>query len=229
MSVALQRENFILHRLHSISGVVPVGFYMVQHLTLNSFSLAGPDKFNAVIEFFEGIPKHILLLMEIGIIWLPLLFHCVYGLFITNRAKTNYIGTKYGWNENRMFYFQRASGIVIFLFLIYHSITTTIAKYVSGSAETIKFDAMHTKLTSFGFLPLAFYALGILCASYHLSYGLWNICVRWGITISDSAQAKVQKISAVAFVVITCLGWAALVGFVMPHGSAAPLHASLVR
>ncbi|MEJ5171677.1 MAG: hypothetical protein WHU10_11875, partial [Fimbriimonadales bacterium] len=84
--MALNRENFLLHKLHSLTGIVPIGFYMLQHLTLNSFALAGPDKFNAVIAFFEGMPKHILLALEIGVILLPILFHGVYGLFITQRA-----------------------------------------------------------------------------------------------------------------------------------------------
>ena len=41
MSLALNRENYFWHKVHSLTGVIPVGYYMVQHLVLNSFSLAG--------------------------------------------------------------------------------------------------------------------------------------------------------------------------------------------
>ena len=85
MAVNVSRENFVLHKLHSLTGVVPVGYYLVQHLVLNTFSLAGPGKFNSVIDFFESMPKFLLPLIEAGLIWLPLLFHSVYGLFITDR------------------------------------------------------------------------------------------------------------------------------------------------
>ena len=219
MAVITTRENYVMHRIHSITGVMPVGYYMVQHLALNTFSIAGAEKFNAVIEFFEGMPKHFLLAMEVGMIWIPLLFHAIYGLFIISRAKNNYFTTKYKWSENRMFFLQRVSGIAIFAFLLYHVFTTTVAKYVSGNAETIKYAAMAERFQNP--IVLAAYVLGILAASYHLGYGLWNFCIRWGITVTDAAQQRIQKISGVVFIAITLMGWAALVGFfIHPNDSA---------
>jgi succinate dehydrogenase / fumarate reductase, cytochrome b subunit len=211
MAVITTRENYVMHRIHSITGVMPVGYYMVQHLALNTFSIAGAEKFNAVIEFFEGMPKHFLLAMEVAMIWIPLLFHAIYGLFIISRAENNYFTTKYKWSENRMFFLQRVSGIAVFAFLIYHVFTTTVAKYVSGNAEVIKYAAMSERFQNP--IVVAVYAIGILGASYHLGYGLWNFCIRWGITVTEAAQQRIQKISGVVFVAITLMGWAALVGF----------------
>lgn len=215
MSVALNRENFVLHKLHSLTGIVPVGFYMLQHLTLNSFSLAGPAYFDGVIHFFESLPKHILLAMEVCAIWIPLLFHSIYGFFISTRAKPNFVGTKYGWSQNRMYWLQRVSGIVIFAFLLFHVSTTTVAKYLTSNSDAIKFAGMQKTFTSYGYAILAIYMVGILASSYHLSYGIWNICVRWGITISEQAQVRVQKFSFVMFIGVTLLGWGALGGFLI--------------
>lgn len=192
---------------------MPVGYYMAQHLTLNTFSLAGPEKFNGVINFFEGMPKHFLLATEVLMIWIPLLFHAVYGLFIISRAENNYFTTKYKWSQNRMYFLQRLSGILVFAFLIYHVCSTTVVKYVTHDAERIKFDAWSHNLQNP--VLLLIYLVGIASASYHLGYGLWNFCVRWGITVSDEAQIKVQKISAVVFVGLTLMGWAALAGFLI--------------
>ena len=217
--MALNRENYLLHKLHSLSGVIPIGFYMLQHLTLNTFSLGGPEKFNAVIGFFAGMPKHFLLGLEVVAIWIPLLFHSIYGLFISSRAKNNYFTEKYGFSENRMYTFQRWSGIFLFVFLTYHVLTTTVAAKLRGE-DMILFAAWHEKLTSFGYIFLVFYMLGIVASSYHLSYGIWNFCIRWGITISEAAQVRIQKVSAALFVGITLLGWAALFGFVIPHDGA---------
>jgi succinate dehydrogenase / fumarate reductase cytochrome b subunit len=221
MAVSLTRENFVLHRIHSLTGVMPVGYYMAQHLVLNSFSFAGRDKFNGVIEFFEGMPKHFLLATEVLMIWLPLLFHAVYGLFIISRAENNYFTTKYKWSHNRMFFLQRLSGILIFAFLIYHVSSTTVYKYVTGNVESIKFDAWHDKFHNP--LMLAVYALGILASSYHLGYGLWNFCIRWGITVSEAAQTRIQKLSAVVFVGLTLVGWLALAGFLINKPGSAPV------
>ena len=215
MSLAMNKESYFWHKVHSLTGIVPVGFYMLQHLTLNSFSLGGAQKFDAVIGFFEGIPIHLLLLLEICVIWLPLFFHAIYGLFIIGRGDSNYFSTKYKWSQNRMYTLQRYSGVFLFFFLIYHVLSTTVQKYFTGSAAAILYAGWHQHLTEyFGFF-LIVYALGVLAASYHLAYGIWNFCIRWGITISEQAQMRVQKFSGAFFVVITLLGWAALGGFLM--------------
>jgi succinate dehydrogenase / fumarate reductase cytochrome b subunit len=217
MAVTLTKENFFWHKVHSLTGIVPVGFYMLQHLVLNSFSLAGPQYFDGVISFFESIPPHILLILEVSLIWLPLVFHAIYGIFIINRGQSNYFTTKYNWSQNMMYTFQRWSGIFLFLFLTYHVISTTGVKYWNGSAEGIRYAAMHSYFMHPWWLVL--YMVGILCASYHLCYGIWNFCIRWGITISERAQMKVQRFAFVMFVVVTVLGWAALVGFLIPKYS----------
>lgn len=220
MSVAVGRENFFWHKLHSLTGIIPVGFYMLQHLTLNSFSLAGPDKFNGVIAFFGSIPWYVLLTMEIALIWTPLIFHAVYGLFIVNRGQPNYFGTKYGWSQNRMYTLQRWSGLFLVAFLLFHMSTTTALKYVKHDDALIMYNAWQTKLKSGFYWQFAVYIVGILAASYHLSYGIWNFCIRWGITIGEKAQARVQKFSFGMFICVTLLGWAALVGFLIHAPSA---------
>lgn len=220
MSLALSKENYFWHKVHSLTGIVPVGFYMVQHLTLNSFTIAGPDQFDGVIHFFEALPKHLLLVLEIFAIWLPLLFHAVYGLFIVNRGQPNYFEGKYKWSQNRMYLLQRWSGMFLFLFLAFHVATTTIAKYIAGSPTSIEYAAWQQKLSSYGYILFIVYLIGVLAASYHLSYGVWNFCIRWGITISEKAQLRIQKFAFGMFVVVTLLGWGALVGFLIhePHG-----------
>jgi succinate dehydrogenase / fumarate reductase cytochrome b subunit len=219
MAVNITRENYALHKLHSLTGVVPVGYYLAQHLVLNSFSLAGPGKFNSVIDFFEGFPKFLLPIIEATLIWIPLLFHAVYGLFITDRAKPNYFATKYKWSQNRMYTLQRWSGVFIALFLVYHVTTTTGLKYLNHDADVVKFQAWHDKLTSLSYGILVVYLLGVLASTYHLCFGLWNFSIRWGLAVSESAQRKVQKFSGFAFVALTLVGWLALVGFLMPHAS----------
>lgn len=209
------RENYLLHKLHSLSGIVPVGFYMVQHLTLNSFSLAGPEKFNGVIRFFAAIPPHILLALEIGAIWIPLAFHAVYGVFIVARNSDNYSMPAYKFRENRYYRLQRWSGIVAFLFLCAHVWTTTVATKTQGHAA-IEYEAWNSLLTGNGYIVFALYALGLTACAYHLAYGVWNFCIRWGITINEKSQMAMAKVSAFVFVALSLLGVSALYGFINP-------------
>jgi succinate dehydrogenase / fumarate reductase cytochrome b subunit len=214
MAIAITRENFLLHKLHSLTGIIPVGYYMAQHLLLNSFSIGGPEKFDGVINFFDSIPRFLLILMEVCLIWIPLLFHGIYGLYIYGRAKPNFVGTKYVWSQNRMFTFQRWTGVYLFFALIVHVITTTGAKYYNNDSELIKFATWHDRLTHAPYLWLIFYLLLVLTASYHLGYGIWNFCIRWGITVSDKSQLAMQKVSLLVFLGLTVLGWGALGGFI---------------
>jgi len=209
------RESYFWHKVHSLTGIVPVGFYMVQHLTLNSFSLAGPTRFNGVIGFFASMPTHILYLLEIVAIWVPLAFHAVYGVFIVSRNDDNYSRPAYKFRENRYYRLQRWSGVAAFFFLIGHVATTTLRAKAQGEA-VIQYDAWHQLLTSNGYIVFVLYAIGVTACSYHLAYGIWNFCIRWGITISEKSQAAMGKFASAAFIALSLLGIAALFGFIRP-------------
>jgi succinate dehydrogenase / fumarate reductase, cytochrome b subunit len=211
--MAIARENYFWHKLHSLTGVVPIGFYMIQHLLVNSFSIAGPAAYEGVVTFFAGVPWHVLIFLEIFVIALPLTFHAVYGIFITARAENNYFTRKYKWSQNRMYLFQRVTGIIAFFFIIFHVIDTTGRVKLHGH-EAISYAAWYEKLTGGYYIMLLIYMIGVLASSYHLAYGLWNFCIRWGITVSQRSQETMQKISLVLFIVVTLLGWVALYGFV---------------
>ena len=46
----LERNEFLLRRLHSLSGIVPVGAYMVIHLITNASVLDSPATFQRSVD-----------------------------------------------------------------------------------------------------------------------------------------------------------------------------------
>lgn len=134
-------------------------------------------------------------------------------MLITSRAMPNVSQPALRYRENWMYTFQRASGIFIFLFLCYHVATTSVYAKIYG-VETIKFAAWHEKLTSYHYFFLYVYLLGVFTSAYHFSYGLWNFCIRWGLTITTRSQLTMQKVSTLIFIVVTALGWSSLFGFI---------------
>ncbi|MCE9559301.1 MAG: succinate dehydrogenase [Armatimonadetes bacterium] len=207
------KENYFWHKLHSLTGIIPVGFYVVQHLTLNTFAFAGAEKYDAVILFFEGVPPQILWFLKIFVIFLPLVFHAIYGMFIVSRSEGNYSQAAYKFRENRYYTLQRLSGMFLFFFLIFHYITMPIQNVLHGPENTVMYKNWAAYLLSFGGLPLLMYVLGITSAAYHLAYGIWNFCIRWGITISEQSQMRMGRFSFGAFIAISGLGIVSLVGF----------------
>jgi succinate dehydrogenase / fumarate reductase cytochrome b subunit len=201
-------DNHVLHRLHSLSGIVPIGIFLVQHLTLNSFALASPAHFNAVIDFFnENMPWHLLFVLEWGFIFIPLLFHALYGLVITAHGQVN-VG-RYGYWRNWMYLWQRITGVILVVYIAAHVWGTTISHRLFGTS--IHYEGMVEYFRSP--LVVAFYLLGITSATFHLSNGIWNFCIRWGITVSEKAQQACARVCAVIFILLTALGWTALFAF----------------
>lgn len=212
--LSIGRENFFWHKLHSLTGMFPIGYYLVQHLTLNSFSLGGPSYFNGVVSFFAGMPKHFFYAIELIFIWIPILFHAIYGLFITSRSMPNVTQKAFRYRENWMYTLQRISGLVAFAFLAYHMTATTIYAEIYGT-HLIEYSSWQENLSRNGYLLLYVYIIGVVSSSYHFSYGMWNFCIRWGITIKERAQMTMFKVSTITFFALVITGSAALAGFFM--------------
>jgi len=79
-------REFANRRLHSLLGVVPIGVFLIQHLTVNHFATRGEEAFNNAAHFMENLPFRYFL--EIFVIFLPLLYHAIYGIYIAFTAKT---------------------------------------------------------------------------------------------------------------------------------------------
>ncbi|MCJ7839826.1 succinate dehydrogenase cytochrome b558 subunit [Lederbergia sp. NSJ-179] len=202
------KNEFYWRRLHSLLGVIPVGVFLVQHLVINHFATSGEEAFNKAAGFVEGLP--FLIFLEFIVIYIPLLFHGILGIYIAFVAKNNPI--RLGWFRNWMFTIQRITGIILLAFIAWHVYQTRIQAAL-GNAE-VNFQMMEDILSNP--LVLILYILGILSATFHLSNGLWSFLVRWGITQSPTSQRISSWVMGVLFVVLSIIGVRAALAFVFP-------------
>ncbi|MFH1539766.1 MAG: succinate dehydrogenase [bacterium] len=172
--------HYILRKLHSISGILPVGVFLLEHLFTNSFAIQGAESYDGKIEFLQSFPY--LVLFELVFIIVPILFHGIYGLVITAGMGSNV--HLYPRVRNWMYAFQRASGMVAFAYIFYHVYTLRVCNLLFGAE--VSFQKMTTVLEN-GWV-FAFYVVGLFAAVFHLTNGIWNFCITWGITIGHSAQ-----------------------------------------
>ncbi len=202
----LPMVSFYVRRLHSLTGVLPIGAFLVEHFFTNSFAMFGPEVYNSMVEFFMGLPY--ILLIEITLIWLPILFHALYGLYIIVSGQANV--RRYGYLRNWMYLLQRVSGVVAFAFILYHVYATRISGLLTGTHAS--FESVQQSLQS-PFI-LFFYVVGVLSASYHLGNGMFGFCITWGLAIGD----KTQRALSIACLLLTSglalFGLAALSYFV---------------
>ena len=197
--VAASRRQFLLRRLHSLTGILPIGLYVLVHLGINSFAASGVESYNQIAEFLESLPY--LLAIEIPLIWLPILYHAGYGIYIHATGKPNPF--QYAYANNWMYWLQRWSGIVTLVFIGWHFWQTRLANYLYG--EVIEFRMMAEIFADPRWV--AFYVVGLTAVSFHLGNGLRTFLLTWGGVVGDRARRKIAVACAVfgAFVLIFAL------------------------
>ncbi|WP_414049892.1 succinate dehydrogenase cytochrome b558 subunit [Macrococcus animalis] len=203
--MASSEKSFALRRLHSLLGVIPLGVFLIQHLVINHFAAISPESFNKASDFMFNLPFKIVL--ETVVIYIPILFHAIYGVYIAFTSKNNV--TKYSTFRNWMFLLQRLSGIIAFIFIAIHVWQTRVQ---AAFGFHMDYEFMHNLLSN----PIAFtgYAIGIISVIFHFANGLWSFAVSWGITQSDKSQKVMAFVSLGAFLIITLIGMRALFAFI---------------
>ncbi|MBO8177298.1 succinate dehydrogenase cytochrome b558 subunit [Aeribacillus pallidus] len=198
-------REFYNRRLHSLLGVIPVGVFLTQHLVVNHFATRGEEAFNEAAHFMESLPFRYAL--EIFVIFLPLLYHAVYGLYIAFTAKNN-IGN-YGFFRNWMFFLQRITGVITLIFVTWHVWETRVA---AAFGQDVNFEMMENILSTPGMI--AFYVVGVVSTVFHFANGLWSFLVSWGITISPRSQMIATYVTLGIFIALSWVGIRAIFAFV---------------
>ena len=221
-SRALFKDSYLLHKLHSLSGVLPIGAFLIFHLTVNAYSLRGDGEtaFNTAVKAISYAP--FVMILEIGAILLPILFHAIYGLMIVAEMPGPGGNTShYGYGRNWLYTFQRWTGVLAVVYICFHVYDTTVLKYMTeltaGEAgKELGFQSVSYRAMAWRFadpLYLSFYLVGIASACLHLGNGIFNFCVRWGLTIGKEAQRVAATAGWGLGIALTLLGGATAINF----------------
>lgn len=192
-------RNFWVRRLHSLSGIVPIGGFLAFHLYENYAASRGADAYNEMTHRLQSLPGAVA--AEILVIALPLLFHGVYGLFIAGTAKPNVVSN--GYVRNWMYFLQRVTGVVVFAFILFHYWTTRLVQLTDHESLDLFRQVQAAVANPWIY---AFYIAGILSATFHLANGIWSFSIVWGLTVGPRAQRRMLYISAVVFVALSVVG-----------------------
>lgn len=217
MAIRLSR-TFILRKLHQLTGIMPLGVFLLEHFYTNSKALNGAADFNTAVKDLQSIPY--ILLIEISGIFIPLIYHAVYGLVITAEARPNNL--YYPYSRNWFYTIQRVTGIILFFFITFHVLnfrfglipglnTLSVAHHPEESFQIVSRE--------FRMAPIFIvYLIGITSTVWHLANGVWLFLVDWGITIGERAQ-KIAGYACLGFgVVLLAVGINAAVAFIRPGG-----------
>jgi len=231
----MQSHHFLLRRLHSLSGIVPVGVFLIMHLTTNSTIAWGGlnsrahaegwmnraiATFQHEVEFINNMP--LLLIIEITL-WVSIAFHSILGVYYATTGSPNNAHYRYGGNAR--YTLQRLTGYFGIFFIFYHVATLRWgwSWLVPGGTEWSHEYAASTLAAAlqggtegFGGWGLAvsiFYFVGVSALVFHFANGLWTAAITWGITVSRAAQKRWGYACAGLGAVLMIMAWVSVVGF----------------
>ena len=111
------RHEFLIRRLHSLSGLIPVGAYMTVHLLTNATVLGGSEFFQQQVDQIHKLGPA-LPIAEWTFIFGPLLFHALVGVAIMRGIVPN--TGNYPYSSNIRYTLQRVTGMIAMVFILYH-------------------------------------------------------------------------------------------------------------
>ena len=197
---------------------MPLGIFVLEHFYTNSKALAGAAAFNEAVKDLQAIPY--ILLVEIGGIFIPLIYHAVYGLVISVEMRPNNL--HYPYARNWFYTIQRLTGFILFFFILFHVLNFRFGMIPGLNTVSV---AHHPEQSfaivgkEFRMVPIFIvYMIGITATVWHFANGIWLFLVDWGITIGERAQ-RLTGYACIAFgLVLLAVGINAAVAFIRPGG-----------
>jgi succinate dehydrogenase / fumarate reductase cytochrome b subunit len=217
LAIRLSR-TFVLRKLHQLSGIVPLGLFLLEHFYTNSKALTGAADFNSAVKDLQSIPY--ILFVEIGGIFIPLIYHAVYGLVITAEARPNNLA--YPYPRNWFYLVQRITGVILFFFIAFHVLNfrfgmipglnrISVADHPSQAFDIVSGEFHMVSI-------FIVYMIGISATVWHFANGIWLFLVDWGITIGERAQ-RLTGYACIGFgIFLLLVGINAAVAFIRDGG-----------
>jgi len=202
------QRHWMLRRLHSLSGIIPIGGFLFFHIFENSYVVHGAATWWKESEFTRTLPFE--MVIEALLLWIPITYHAIYGLVITVTSQPNVM--EYDYERNTQYTLQRITGIIALAFILFHFFTTRGWFYLSG-VET-NYDRMHDFMMNPVYLSA--YIIGTLSCLYHLTNGIFTFCITWGIAIGPRAQTLVNRACVALFVAFSVMAVVTLISFRAP-------------
>src|SRR5271155_4920438 len=190
---AADQRHWILRRLHSLTGLVPIGAFLFFHIFENSYVTHGGDAWWKESEFTRNLPFQVI--VEALLLWIPISYHAAYGVVITMSADPNV--SEYSFERNLPYTLQRITGILALAFILFHFFTTRGWFYLSG-VET-NYARMHDFMMNP--LILSIYVIGT---------------ISWGITVGPRAQTMVNRACVALFLAFSVMAVVTLISFRAP-------------
>lgn len=185
------RHYFFWRRLHSFTGIFPIGVFLIEHLYTNFGIVLGPSSFQTDVDFLWGLPG--LFYLELFGIWVPLGFHGLLGLFY-GFFRNSPNARVYRYGDNRRYTWMRITGAIALVYIFFHMATMRWGWNFGGWFTPFDWnDAAKSTAIAVQFAwpwVFIFYLIGLLATVYHFANGMWTAAITWGMTLTPASQRR---------------------------------------
>lgn len=198
-------HSFALRKLHSLTGIVPVGAFLLFHLFENLKIGLSPQSYEAAIKaLWEMAPRPVFYAIELGLLVVPILFHALYGFYVWYTGQSN--AGEYPYRRNWLYAAQRWSGLVVFLFILQHVWNLRVMPeghlaLLRGPEDLTTFQEVANEIRPLGWTVA--YLVGGISAAFHLGNGLFGFAYSWGLAVGRKAQQRVEVAGWVVFLALS--------------------------
>jgi succinate dehydrogenase / fumarate reductase, cytochrome b subunit len=207
----LGRHQFLIYRLFSLAGLIPIGAYVVMHLAVNASVDAGPAMYQQQVDKIHALGPTVVAILEWAFIFIPIGFHALVGFWIIAGGLPN-VGS-YPYGSNVRYTLQRATGMLVAAFIVFHLWQMHhLGSYFGGGHFDPEHAASSAAIVLQPVLMKIIYTVGTLCAVYHLANGIWTFGITWGIWTSEGAQRRAGYWCAAIGILVAVLGMGTVYG-----------------
>ena len=202
-----QGTSFLWRKLHSLLGIIPIGAFC-WNTCYRTEALKGPAAYGAQVKFLNSLP--LVRVLEWVFIFLPILYHAGYGVYIWLRGKSNVV--YYPWAGNWLYLAQRYTGLIAFAYILQHVLRQRFMGIMLPENPYAAFYKVQMELSN----PwmVAVYAIAMIAICWHFAYGVWLFAAKWGITPGETARKRFGYACVVLGVALAVMGLASIWAFV---------------
>ena len=148
--------------------------------------------------------------LEWVFIFLPILYHGLYGVYIWLRGKSNIV--YYPWAGNWMYIAQRYTGLIAFA--LHRPARHPPALHGRQPSRASLRGLPKVQHRAANPWMLAVYIIAMIAICWHFAYGIWLFAAKWGITPGETARKRFGYVCAALGVVLAVMGLASIWAFV---------------
>jgi len=194
-------SSYLLRKLHSLSGIIPVGAFLAEHFWSNSAALVSAQKYNDVSQELQTIP------FRPFVEWAA-----IFCRFVSRRVRHIHLATR---QVERI-------GLSLGRELALHVSAIHRIDRICVHCVALVYRALahartfNVRVCGGRFVASAvshFFVIGIVASSFHLGVGIWNFLCKWGLAATVRAQRAAGQLGALIGVTFSIVGILIVISF----------------